>query len=49
MNIESMVFIWVGLGLLFTAALCGAAGRPAPKPRLLDRDQLPAVSMLKPA
>lgn len=36
MILVSMVFIWLGLTLLFTIALCRAAGGTTPKPGLPD-------------
>jgi hypothetical protein len=48
MNIESMVYIWLGLALLFTFALCRAATGTIPKPGVPDKSQASGGSGNKP-
>jgi hypothetical protein len=48
MNIESMVYIWLGLALLFTLALCRAATGAIPKPGFPDKLQASGSSDDKP-
>jgi hypothetical protein len=48
MNIGSMVFIWLGLGLLFTFALCRAASGAMPKPGFPDKQQASDGSEIEP-
>ena len=39
MNLASMVYIWLGLALLLTFALCRAASGPTPKPSVPDESR----------
>lgn len=39
MIIQSVIFIWLGLALVFTCALCRAASGPTPKPGFSDESE----------